>query len=161
MSHVEQPPLFAMPQSGYTTDDYYTPKWIFDALGIEFDIDVACPPQGSPHTPCKHFYTQETDGLTSPWWGTVWMNPPYSKPAPWVEKWLAHGDGIALLPFAKSKWNQSLWQTDQTKLIYLYEVKFARPIKTLTGSAPFSLGLWGIGDKAIEALKSSGLGKVR
>lgn len=161
MSHVEQPPLFAMPQSGYTTDDYYTPKWIFDALGIEFDIDVACPPQGSPHTPCKHFYTQETDGLASPWWGTVWMNPPYSKPAPWVEKWLAHGDGIALLPLAKSRWLEKLWLAEFVSCVLVYSIKFERPSAGLNGSIMSPLALWGIGDKATTALKNSGLGKVR
>jgi hypothetical protein len=27
------------------SDEQYTPKWIFDALGVEFDLDV-CAPQG-------------------------------------------------------------------------------------------------------------------
>ena len=26
--------------SSKTSDDYYTPKWIFDAIGLEFDLDV-------------------------------------------------------------------------------------------------------------------------
>ena len=157
----DQMPLFTMPQAGFTTDDYYTPKWIFDALGVEFDLDVACPPGGSPHTPCKHYYTQADDGLTSPWFGTVWMNPPYSKPAPWVEKWLDHADGIALLPYSKSKWLQRLWDDERTALLYVYSIKFERADKALNGSTPFPLGIWGIGDKCVEALTRSGLGKVR
>ena len=40
---MTQPRLFNTRQEGVTSDDYFTPKWIFDALGIEFDIDVACP----------------------------------------------------------------------------------------------------------------------
>lgn len=157
----EQPPLFTMPQAGLTTDDYYTPKWIFDALGLTFDLDVACPPGGPAHTPCKAYYTQADDGLTSPWNGTVWMNPPYSKPSPWVDKWLHHANGIALLPYAKSKWLQRLWDHDDTALLYVYSIKFERADTALNGSTPFPLGIWGIGKTAIQALKASGLGKVR
>jgi hypothetical protein len=158
---IEQPPLFTMPQAGRTSDDYYTPKWIFDALNIAFDLDVACPPGGPPHTPCKAYYTQTDDGLTSPWFGTVWMNPPYSKPAPWVDKFLYHENGIALLPHAKSKWLEKLWNDPKTSVVFIYDIKFERTDKTLNGSAPFGLGLWGIGETALKALKNSGLGKVR
>lgn len=158
---MTQDSLFSMPQLGLTTDDYYTPKWIFDAIGLEFDIDVACPPGGPPHTPCKHYYTQADNGLTSPWFGTIWMNPPYSKPAPWVQRFIEHADGIALLPYSKSKWLQTLWDHDDTRLLYVYAIKFERAEKKMNGSTPFPLGIWGIGDKAIAALEQSRLGKLR
>jgi hypothetical protein len=29
-----------------TSDDYYTPPFIFEALGVEFDLDVSAPPGG-------------------------------------------------------------------------------------------------------------------
>jgi hypothetical protein len=35
--------LFNFVSEGVTTNDYYTPKWLFDAMGLEFDIDVAAP----------------------------------------------------------------------------------------------------------------------
>jgi hypothetical protein len=47
---MTQERLFTVRQEEYTSDDYWTPKWIFDALGLEFDLDVACPPEG-PTTP--------------------------------------------------------------------------------------------------------------
>lgn len=108
---MNQDTLFPMPQTGTTSDDYWTPKWVFDALGIEFDLDVACPPDGPPHTPAKAWYTQETDGLASPWWGCVWMNPPFSKPTPWVRKFIEHKNGVCLVPMSKSSWFQELWDT--------------------------------------------------
>jgi hypothetical protein len=157
---TEQLALFTVRQDNKTSDDYYTPKWIFDALGLEFDLDVACPPEGPLFTPAKAFYTQETDGLTSPWHGLVWMNPPYSKPAPWVDKWLDHGNGLALLPFAKSKWCQQLWDSDAA-MIYVRAVAFARTDKSVVSQAPFSLGLWAVGQTAIKAMRRSKLGKVR
>jgi hypothetical protein len=36
--------------------------------------------------------------------GFVWMNPPFSEGKPWHEKFAAHGDGICLVPMAKSYW---------------------------------------------------------
>lgn len=50
------------------------------------------------------------DGLSQQWTGRVWMNPPYSNPTPWVERFIAHRHGIALVPFAKSAWFFSLWR---------------------------------------------------
>jgi hypothetical protein len=108
---MNQDTLFPMPQTGTTSDDYWTPKWVFDALGLQFDLDVACPPDGPPHTPAKAWYTQETNGLTSPWWGRVWMNPPFSKANPWVKKFIEHRNGIALTVVGKSAWCDTLWDT--------------------------------------------------
>ena len=114
-----QPSLFPMPQEDRTSDDYWTPKWIFDALGLIFDLDVACPPGGPVHTPALHYYTQETDGLASPWSGRVWMNPPYSNTTPWVLKFQQHANGIALLQTAKSRWYNTLWNDPANKFVAL------------------------------------------
>lgn len=158
---MTQESLFPMPQQSRTSDDYYTPQWVFDALGLTFDIDVASPPEGPWHTPCKTFFTQEDDGLLQSWQGTVWMNPPYSNPGPWVAKWLAHANGCALVPFIKSKWFQTLWDHDDTRFAYIRVIKFERIEKTMPNQAPFALGLWAIGEQATNALLHSGLGKVR
>ena len=102
--------LFSVEQSERTSDDYLTPRWVFDTLGIEFDLDVASPPWDT-HVPAKRKYTKADDGLTAPWEGRVWMNPPYSEPKPWVERFIEHGNGISWLPFAKSAWFDRLWAT--------------------------------------------------
>lgn len=57
-------------------------------------------------------FTIEDDGLTAPWEGLVWMNPPYSNPGPWVARFLDHANGVALLPFSNSAWWRNLWATD-------------------------------------------------
>ena len=45
-----------------TTDDHYTPAFIFQALKLEFDIDVAAPVGGVAWIPAKKYYTLIDDG---------------------------------------------------------------------------------------------------
>ena len=101
--------LVAAPQELLTKDDYYTPKHIFDALGLRFDLDVCAPPGGVPWIPADRHYTREDDGLSQPWTGRVWMNPPYSQATPWVRRFIEHRHGIALVGHAKSNWHPELW----------------------------------------------------
>jgi hypothetical protein len=88
-----------------TNDEWYTPRWIFDAAGLTFDLDVCAPVAPEFRTcPARRYLTVLDDGLAAPWDGLVWMNPPYSNPAPWVDRFAAHPCGLALLPAAKSRW---------------------------------------------------------
>lgn len=93
--------LFAVDASqvAVTTDDWYTPRWIFDAAALVFDMDVAAPVDPTMRTvPARKHLTIIDDGLEAAWMGTVWCNPPYSKAAPWCDRWAAHPDGMLLLP---------------------------------------------------------------
>ena len=101
--------LFGVEQEVLTPDDYYTPREVFEALALEFDLDVCAPPGGVPWVPAKRFYTMKDDGLAQPWDGRVWMNPPYSHATAWVKRFIAHGHGIALMCHAKSAWHNELW----------------------------------------------------
>jgi hypothetical protein len=94
--------LFALPSDSIavTSDDCYTPRWVFDAMGLEFDLDVAAPPGGPWHVPADRYYTAEDDGLTQPWDGLAWCNPPYSNLRPWVDRWAAHDRGVLLATYA-------------------------------------------------------------
>ena len=83
-------------------DEQYTPKWLFDRMDTHFDLDVAAPIGGSLYVPTNKYYTKDDDGLNQSWSGFVFMNPPYSKAKPWVNKFIEHGNGIALLPFSKA-----------------------------------------------------------
>jgi hypothetical protein len=87
-------------QSVGKTDEWYTPPHVFEALGCSFDMDVASPGQSStPWIPAKDFLLSA--GLERGWSGYVWMNPPFGARngiTPWLEKFFAHGNGIALTP---------------------------------------------------------------
>jgi hypothetical protein len=108
---ILEPRLFPVEQHATTSDDYYTPAWVFERMGIDFDLDVCSPSGGIPWIPARRFFTMADDGLAQPWEGRVWMNPPYSNCTPWVRRFVDHGHGIALLPLAKSGWFTRLWGT--------------------------------------------------
>jgi phage N-6-adenine-methyltransferase len=77
--------------------EWYTPHWVFDGLGFEFDLDPASPMSG-PVTPAKRHYTKADNGLVQPWAGSVWLNPPYGEVLPlWTRKMKEHNNGIALV----------------------------------------------------------------
>lgn len=67
-------------------NEWETPQGLFDALNDEFgfDLDVCALPENAK---CAKFYTPHDDGLSKPWAGVVWCNPPYgSAIGKWVEK---------------------------------------------------------------------------
>ena len=120
--------LFALPSDSIavTSDDCYTPRWVFDAMGLHFDLDVAAPPGGPWHVPCDRYYTAEDDGLTQPWEGLVWCNPPYSSFGTWADRFAAH-DHMALMGFIQSevKWGPIVFGAAEA--LALVSVDFARP----------------------------------
>jgi hypothetical protein len=145
-------------------DVVLTQAGIFEALGLTFDLDPAHPPFET-NVPCKRYYTETDDGLTQSWEGLVWLNPPYSKPAPWVDRFIQHENGIALLPIAKSNWSSLIW----TKA---HAVLFPDKASTYTATKAFEqngkphsifmpVAFYAMGETATQALHNSGLGRVR
>lgn len=61
-----------------TSDEYATPTDLWRPLSRAvggFDLD---PASGAESTPiADERYTREDDGLSKPWFGTVWLNPPF------------------------------------------------------------------------------------
>lgn len=80
-----------------SSDEYYTPPHIIEALG-HFDLDPATPKNPKWRT-ADVMFTKEDDGLSKPWFGRVFLNPPYSKPlvTQFMEKMAEHNNGIALI----------------------------------------------------------------
>ena len=77
-------------------DDRWTPPSLFKDVASRFgpfDLDAAASHENAL---CARYFTREDDGLTQPWHGTVWCNPPYSACAEWVEKaWAEWSSGRA------------------------------------------------------------------
>jgi len=87
--------------------EWYTPRPIFEALGLQFDLDPCSPGRGVvPWIPAKTHLTVCKNGLASQWMGRVFLNPPYGTDTPkWLKRLVEHGNGIALV-FARTdtKW---------------------------------------------------------
>lgn len=136
------------------SDDWYTPKYIFDALGCSFDMDVAGPGWGKGHVPAD--CALERDSLGARWFGFVWMNPPFGGRnglEPWLAKFFEHGNGIALTPDRTSApWFQR-WAPQAMSLLFLPKVRFIRPDGTEGKSPSNGTALWAAGLKAHAALK--------
>ena len=141
-------------------DELYTPRFIFDQLNVIFDLDVCAPKGGPLHTPAIEYYDIESDGLTAKWFGRVWMNPPYSKPQPWIDKWLEHKNGFALVAFSKANWFGQLWESEAMVARLPTNTAFI-DTQGKKQQIWMPVCLWAIGEINITALKKSGLGVIR
>ena len=145
------------------SDEWYTPKYIFDALGTSFNLDVASPPEGPRHVPANSFYSEKS--LDREWSGFVWMNPPFGHQSTkrlWLRKFFDHGDGIALLPDRTSApWWQEFAPLADAVLFVAPKVKFERPDGSIGEQPGTGTTLFAAGNPATDALiRASSLGQV-
>jgi hypothetical protein len=144
------------------SDDWYTPAYIFEALGCRFDLDVAAPNDGPRHVPTSRWLS--TGGLTAPWDGFVWMNPPFghqSTKRAWLRRFFDHGNGIALVPDRTSApWWQEFAPMASAILFVAGKIKFERPDGTIGESPGTGTCLLAAGEYAARVLRRSALGLV-
>lgn len=139
---------FAHDDKDNITTTWLTPKWIFDELGLEFDLDPCSPEGGVPWIPAAKFYTEKHDGLIQPWEGRVWLNPPYGKhTGEWLKKMHYHRNGIALV-FARTdcKWFHNYIAKSDGILFLKGRIKFVDALGKTGGSgagAGSMLAAWG------------------
>lgn len=121
--------LFGEPnllRSKHKSAEWYTPKWVFDELGTEFDLDPSSPHDMESMVPAKTKYTVFDDGLKKPWFGKVWLNPPYSNETKiWMDRMIEHNDGIALV-FSRTdaKWCQNAMKACSAMLFVSGRIDF-------------------------------------
>lgn len=145
-----------------STVEWYSPPEVFQALGLTFDLDPCAPPGGLPWVPAKRFYSRADDGLTRPWAGRVWLNPPYGAGIEgWMRKLAAHGDGIAFVHARTSTvwWREALSAATAVCFVagrvrFISDADGSRPV----GGSPISLVLLSYGLPCASALMQSGLG---
>jgi hypothetical protein len=89
-------------------------------------------PCGAPgHQLADRTYLLEDgdDGLRDPWFGRVWLNPPYGRTMRvWVERLVEHGVGTALIPVAMGTklWQEVVMQEASAIHFYRHRIKFLR-----------------------------------
>jgi len=134
-----------------TNADWYTPRWVFNAAGLMFDMDVAAPVDPQFRTcPALRYLTVLDDGLAAPWDGLIWMNPPFSGPAPWADKFAAYPAGLALMPaLPRARWLSVLMGSADA--VTLINPEFGRPDGT-SGVLRWPMALVARGAVCVDAL---------
>lgn len=89
-----------------------TPPEVFAPLDAEFHftLDVCATAE---NTKCARYYTLADDGLTQPWAGVCWMNPPYGRG---VEAWIRKAytsslEGATVVCLVKATPDTRWWHT--------------------------------------------------
>lgn len=97
------------------TDEWSSPPDVVrpldEAIG-GFDLDPCSGAEQSPFA--DETYTEDDDGLAQEWFGSVWVNPPYSDMSSWVDKATAEAvcDGVETVVFlCKGDSSTQWWQT--------------------------------------------------
>lgn len=143
-------------------DEWLTPPEIVRACG-QFDLDPCAPIVRPWDTAARHF-TVEDDGLSQPWAGRVWCNPPFGREAiKWLRRMVEHGNGIALIPARTETvmFYETVWGAADAVLFIQGRPHFhyvdGRRAAANSG-APICLVAYGLHN--VAALASSGLGIV-
>jgi hypothetical protein len=111
---------------------------------------------GSDHTPaaCRLI----GDGLTEPWTGFVWMNPPFGGRngiEPWLNRFFDHGNGIALAPDRTSApWFWTAWERAD-RILFTRKIRFLRPDGSEGVSPSNGTALFASGPRAVDALREA------
>lgn len=118
---------------GYNVDEvlfssntgvWETPQGFFDVLDSEFHFTLGACALPS-NAKCARYYTPEQDGLSQPWDGVVWCNPPYGRDvALWIQKAARSSHGGATVVMLLPARTDTAWFHD-----YIYhraEVRFVR-----------------------------------
>lgn len=107
------------------SDVWETPQDLFDRLDEEFhfDLDVCALPENAK---CRKFYTPEMDGISQPWEGVCWCNPPYGRSiGEWVRKAfmsMATGSKVVMLLPARTdtKWfHEYIYQNPKVEVRFI------------------------------------------
>lgn len=108
-------------------DEWLTPPNILSALG-PFDLDP-CAPINRPWDMADRHYTVADDGLSKPWSGRIWLNPPYGALTfEWMERLAKHQSGLALI-FARTEthnFHKMIWDKAHSIFFFRGRLRFCR-----------------------------------
>jgi len=147
------------------SSEWRTPRYIFNALGLEFDLDPCAPEDGFCYVPAKKIFTRRDNGLQLPWQGLVFVNPPWSEKrrgvVAWLRRFFAHGGGGIFLCVARTSadWFQGVVLAHAELLCFpATKTRFHKPDGSLGPEPTNGICLVAKSEIACEALRRSGLG---
>ena len=146
-------------KSRNSTDEWCTPKDIVDSLG-QFDLDP-CAPMSPLWKIADTTFNKEEDGLSKPWSGREFLNPPYSRPLieQFVKKMAEHNCGTAILfnRCDNKMFQDIIFQTAKAMLFMRSRIRFYRPDGTRGDSPGCGSVLIAWGERDARVLENSGI----
>ena len=141
-------------------EEWLTPPELIAALG-EFDLDpCAPPPNRRPWPTAKQHYDKAMDGLSKPWFGRVWCNPPYGRTTfVWLNRLAAHGNGIALI-FARTEtrgFHREIWEKADAVFFFEGRLSFCYPNGQQGNTANAPSCLIAYGQNNVHKIKQANL----
>lgn len=116
--------------------EWYTP-WRYLAAVREvmggIDLDPASSKAAQLHVRATDYYSIERSGLAHPWWGRVWLNPPYAMPL--IKQFVVRmteaaqtgeiSEGILLTNSATdTEWSHLIWDAAQAVCFTRGRIRF-------------------------------------
>jgi phage N-6-adenine-methyltransferase len=121
-----------------TTDEWETPRSLFDELDRIFGGFTLDPCATNANAKCARFYTREDDGLSQPWTGKVFMNPPYGRQiGKWVRKAWEESQAGALVVCLLPARVDTRWWHDYARQGHVYFLKGRLRFGAAQHCAPF------------------------
>jgi phage N-6-adenine-methyltransferase len=123
-----------------------------------FDLDPCSPRKTKPPVRARVHYTAEDDGLTLPWHGVVFLNPPYGRT---LGRWIAKArheveagnvkTAVALIP---SRTDTTYWHAHVAGRAVVYFLRGRLRFSSSEQGAPFpsALVIWGAVPEIIKEL---------
>lgn len=124
-------------------DSWCTPRWLTELLP-EVDLD----PCGNHRSTvkCRDFYCLENGdaGLSLPWVGSVFVNPPYSDIQPWANRALqvtVTECGFLVNVDSSTQWWKTITKRCHRMLLFYKRIQFDAPpgVSTSSNSRPQAL----------------------
>jgi len=111
-------------------NEHGTPDDLYDQLNKEFNfnLDPCATPENAK---CKNYFTVKEDGLSQPWTGNVFVNPPYGRSVgKWVQKsYLEAQNGATVVCLLATRtdtkwWHSWIWDSEKHRPRKGVEVRF-------------------------------------
>ena len=145
-----------------TKHEWLTPPDLLAKLGA-FDLDPCAPvPERRPWPTAAEHYDITQNGLTRPWAGRVWCNPPYETALAraFLARCAEHGNAMVLI-FARietANWFDFIWSRADAILFVRGRISFYHASgKAADCSAGAPSAIIAYGQNNVTALKSSGI----
>ncbi len=157
-------PFYTHAGNSSTSMKWQTPTEILEALyeafGI-FDVDPCSPSANRASAPVKAsvHYTEADDGLSLPWHGTVFINPPYGRALRmWVAKAEAEvrcGNARTVVALIPARTDTRYWHEHIAGTATVFFLRGRLTFGSADAAAPFpsALALWGAAAHQVAELQ--------